>query len=148
MQTKERFKLIPAVYLFLVDGENILLLRRFNTGYEDGNYSLVAGHADGKETMTSAMIREAKEEANIVLDCNKLDLALTMHRWCGDHERVDLFFVADKWEGDVQNMEPNKCDDFSWFPLKQLSGNIIPYIRTAINCYMKGDKYCEFGWND
>ena len=22
------------------------------------------------------------------------------------------------------------------------------YIRTAINCYVQGDKYCEFGWND
>ena len=42
---KNRFKLIPSVHLFLVQGQNILLLRRFNTGYEDGKYSVIAGHS-------------------------------------------------------------------------------------------------------
>jgi len=128
--------------------DNILLSRRFNTGYEDGKYGLVAGHVDGGETMTNAMIREAKEEAGIDLSSSDLSLALTMHRWCGDHERIDLFFVASKWDGDIKNMELDKCDDLSWFSLKQLPKNIIPYIRTAINCYLKGEKYCEFGWDN
>ena len=144
--TKERFKLIPSVYIILIKGNDILLLRRFNTGYEDGKYGLVAGHADGGETMTNAMIREAKEEAGIDLSLSNLSLALTMHRWCGDHERIDLFFVANKWGGDIKNMEPNKCDDLSWFPIRKLPENTIPYIKVAIDCYERGDKYVEFGW--
>ncbi|MFH0856765.1 MAG: NUDIX hydrolase, partial [bacterium] len=47
---KERFKVIPAVYLFLEEDGKILLLRRFNTGYEDGNYAFVSGHLDGGES--------------------------------------------------------------------------------------------------
>ncbi|MEI9913427.1 MAG: NUDIX domain-containing protein [Candidatus Saccharibacteria bacterium] len=53
--SKDKFKLIPAVHLLLVDKDKILLLRRFNTGYEDGKYSVVAGHIDGGEAASSAM---------------------------------------------------------------------------------------------
>ncbi|MGD8997230.1 MAG: NUDIX hydrolase, partial [Anaerolineae bacterium] len=45
----ERFKLVSAVHLFLVRDGQVLLLRRSNTGYEDGNYSVVAGHLNGDE---------------------------------------------------------------------------------------------------
>jgi 8-oxo-dGTP pyrophosphatase MutT (NUDIX family) len=64
---KERFKLIPAVYLILRRNDEVLLLRRANTGYQDGKYSLIAGHLDGDELATEGMIREAKEEAGIVI---------------------------------------------------------------------------------
>jgi len=146
MVDKERFKLIPSVYILLIQDDKILLLRRINTGYEDGNYGLVAGHADGRETMRKAMAREAFEESGIKINTDDLDLVLTMHRWCGDHERVDFFFTVKKYDGEVKIMEPEKCDDLSWFPLNKLPENTIPYIRAAIDCYQKGEGYCEFGW--
>ena len=144
---KERFKLIPEVYLILVKDEKILLSRRFQTGYEDGKYSMVAGHADGKETMREATAREALEEAGIRIDPKKLEHCLTMHRWCIDHERIGLYFTTNKWEGEIKNMEPNKCDDLSWFPLNQLPKNTLPYIQVVIDCYLKGVKYYEYGWD-
>ena len=52
-----------AVHLLLVKDDRVLLLKRYNTGYEDGNYSVVAGHIDGGEDLKTAMIREAREEA-------------------------------------------------------------------------------------
>jgi 8-oxo-dGTP pyrophosphatase MutT (NUDIX family) len=55
---KERFKLIAAVYVLFVRDGMVLMLRRANTGYEDGNYGLVAGHVDGNETLKEAAIRE------------------------------------------------------------------------------------------
>ena len=61
---KVRFQMPVAVHLLLVKEGKILLLRRSNTGYEDGMYSIVAGHIDGDEDVKSAMIREAKENRN------------------------------------------------------------------------------------
>jgi ADP-ribose pyrophosphatase YjhB (NUDIX family) len=142
---KERFKLIPTSHLFLVKGDKILLLRRYNTGYEDGNYSVIAGHLDGNETFREAMIREAKEEADIDIKPEYLEVVHVMHRKSED-ERIDFFFVAKKWEGEPKNMEPQRCDDLRWFELNNLPKNIIPYVKQAIRCFLDGVFYSEHGW--
>jgi ADP-ribose pyrophosphatase YjhB (NUDIX family) len=142
---KERFKLIPTSHLFLVKGDKILLLRRYNTGYEDGNYSVIAGHLDGNETFREAMIREAKEEADIDIKPEYLEVVHVMHRKSED-ERIDFFFVAKKWEGEPKNMEPQRCDDLRWFELNNLPKNIIPYVKQAICCFLDGVFYSEHGW--
>jgi ADP-ribose pyrophosphatase YjhB (NUDIX family) len=144
----ERFKIIPSVYLILEVDDKILLSRRFQTGFEDGKYGLVSGHAEEKETLREALSRETLEEAGITTNPLELEHVLTMHRSCGNHERMDMFFTIDKWSGEIENMEPNKCDDLSWFPIDNLPINTIPYIAKAIDCYVKGIKYCEFGWDE
>lgn len=144
----ERYKIIPSVYLILEKEKKILLSRRFETGYEDGNYGLISGHAEEKETLREALARESLEEAGIKINPLELRHILTMHRFCGDHERMDFFFTTDKIEGEVKNMEPNKCDDLSWFSIDQLPPNTIGYIRKAIECYLNKINYCEFGWEE
>jgi 8-oxo-dGTP diphosphatase len=49
--------LIPSAYLYLKKSNKVLLLRRFNTGYEDGNYSFIAGHLEKNETFSDSIIR-------------------------------------------------------------------------------------------
>jgi len=50
------------VHVFLLRGEEVLLLCRSNTGYEDGKLSVVAGHVEPAETVTQAAVRETREE--------------------------------------------------------------------------------------
>lgn len=123
------------------------MLRRANTGYMDGMYSLVAGHIDGNEALTAATVREAKEESGVTIAPEDLRLKVTMHRR-GDDERLDFFFEPAAWTGELQNMEPGKCDDLSWFPLDALPENTIPYIREAIRCYREDVGYSEVGWGN
>lgn len=148
--SKERFKLIPAVHLILENDGKILLLRRCKTGYEDGNYSLIAGHIDGDEPARQAMSREAYEEGGITIDTNDLRLAVTMHFHSHtegkDNERFNFFFVADVWKEEPTIREPDKCDDLSWFPINKLPDNVVPYVRAALESYRKGIGYVEFGW--
>ncbi len=63
---------IVAAYLVLQKDDQVLLLQRQNTGYEDGNYSVIAGHVEPGETFTQAIIREAREEANVVITQNNI----------------------------------------------------------------------------
>lgn len=142
---QERFKMVTAVHLFLIRDSHILLLRRFNTGYEDGNYSVIAGHLDGNEEVVAAAIREADEEAGILLNPEDVQVVGVMHRQSAD-ERIDFFVTASKWQGEIVNQEPDKCDDLSWFPLHSLPDNTIPYVRQAIRNYCQGKWFDSFGW--
>ncbi len=144
--SKKRFKIIPTVYLILRKGNKILIARRYNTGFHDGDYSFPAGHLDGNETMVSAMIREVKEEVGITLKPEDLRLVHVMHRKESNEERINLFFTAGKWNGKPRIMELHKCDDLNWFKLDNLPKNIIPYIKQVINCLKENRFYSEFGW--
>ncbi len=146
---KKRHQNIPASYLTLIKGNKILLLRRYNTGYEDGNYSMIAGHVDPGETFTQCIIREAEEEAGILLKPKDLEVVHVMHRNSGtseNNERVDVFFIAEKWDGEITNKEPHKCDDLSWFDLDNIPENIIPYIKQVIEGIRNKIYYSEYGW--
>ncbi|MCL4406429.1 MAG: NUDIX domain-containing protein [Patescibacteria group bacterium] len=143
---REYFKFISAVHLFFVRDEKILLLRRFNTGYEDGNYSVPAGHIDGEEKATKAMIRESMEETAIAVKEDQLKMVHVMHRKSID-ERIDFFFEATQWKGEPKIMENNKCDDLRWFPINELPKNMVPYVRAGIENYKNKVLFSEFGWN-
>lgn len=146
MSTHERFRIFIAAYLVLQKRGQVLLLRRFNTGYRDGEYSLVAGHLDGAETAKQSIIREAKEEAGITLKPKDLTVAHVSHRYRPDREYIDIYLTAKKWTGEIKNMEPNKCDDLRWFNTKKLPRNLLPDVRQALGCIEKGEFYGEFGW--
>mgnify|MGYP001447668648 CR=1 FL=1 len=143
--SKSRFKLISAVHIFLIRENNILLLRRYNTGYEDGNYSVIAGHLDGNEEVKAAAIREAYEEAGIRIDPESIEVVGVMHRKSTD-ERIDWFLACEKWDGEITNMEPNKCDQLKWFDLNNLPSNVIPYVARAIHNYKHNQWFDSFGW--
>jgi len=140
-----RSTLIPEAHLLLFRGDHILLLRRQNTGYEDGNYSVIAGHIESDETARQGMAREAFEEAGLIIQPQDLLLCHVMHRRDGT-DRVGFFFRPQEWVGEPRNLEPQKCSDLSWFDMDSLPPNIIPYIRQAIRETLQGSSYSEHGW--
>jgi 8-oxo-dGTP diphosphatase len=142
---KERFKLIPEVHLIIIRDGRILLLLRANTGYEDNKYSVIAGHHDGNESLRVAMVREAREEAGLIIKSEDLKFVHVMHR-NSDQERISFFFVPEKWVGEPENMEPDKCNDLSWFPLGNLPENMVVYVKKVIGYYQENIFYSEFGW--
>jgi 8-oxo-dGTP pyrophosphatase MutT (NUDIX family) len=139
-----RFTYIGSSYLFLVKDGKILLQRRFQTGFEDGNYGVPAGHMDGDETPREACARECVEEIGVALRPEDLTVVHTMYRKAANDERIDFFMTASRYEGEVQNLEPHKCDDLQWFPLDALPDNTIDYVRQAIVAHQKGVTYSEY----
>jgi len=140
-----RFKLPIAVHVFLLCSECVLLLQRHNTGFEDGNYGLPAGHLEPGESVTHAAIRECREEVGIELDPSDLHAIGVTHYTSPAGDGVDFFFIATQWRG-----VPTACAECSavdWYPLDALPNNIIPFVRRAIEKQLIArDWFDEDGW--
>ncbi len=142
----ERFKLVVAVHLILIENGKILLQRRYNTGYEDGNYGVVAGHIDGDESVIKAMQREALEEAGIKIKEEDLEIVHVMHRKSENIESIDYFLTCKSYTGKISIMEKDKCDELKFYDLDKLPINVIPYVRKGIEYYRNNIPFSIYGW--
>ena len=124
----------------------IMLMRRYNTGFGDGQFSFIAGHVEEDELSTATAVREAKEEAGIVLEPADLTFAHILHRQTEDNlTYFDFFFIARRWQGVPTVMEPDKCDGLRWAPITALPENTLPYIRHTVHeIFGKQTAFSEF----
>lgn len=141
----DRVRLKSAVHVFLIRDEQVLLIRRFNTGYHDGDYSVPAGHLNGGEQVIAAAIREIREEVGVDVAPDDIAVVGVMHR-LADDERIDFFLAAIRWAGEPVNCEPHRCDEVRWVDTDALPNNVIPYVRRALRNYQQGCWFDSFGW--
>ena len=134
-----------AAHVLLVRGGSVLLLRRRNTGYEDGRLSLVAGHVEKDEPVTVAALREVHEEVGLALERVRLRVVGVMHRR-SEEERIDFFLACELDGEEPRNAEPEKCAELVWAALEAPPADTIPYIRAALANFRAGRWFEEFGW--
>ena len=66
-----------------------------------------------------------------------------MHDATGD--RVDFYFEATRWSGDLVNNEPEKCEQLLWDYPNDLPPNVTPHVRVAIEAIERGEIFSELG---
>jgi 8-oxo-dGTP diphosphatase len=137
----ERFKLASTANVIFIKDGTVLLLRRFNTGWNDGYYDFVAGHLEKGERVFDAACREALEETGLVITENDLSLVHILHRV--KDEKISFFFAAKSWKGEPENKEPDKCDEVVWHSLVNLPDNIVPHVRQVLEKYQQGITFSE-----
>jgi 8-oxo-dGTP diphosphatase len=141
-----RFKLTGDVHLLLLDGDGkILFGQRRNTGFEDGAWHLPSGHLEAGESVTRALIREAKEEIGVVIAAEDMEFAHVMHN-SSSGGRVAFFFTVRTWCGIPENREPEKCSDLRWFPPGTGPEHMIGYCRVALEHIAVGQTFSIYGW--
>lgn len=146
---KNYFKVTPASYVIFEKNGEVLLLKRANTGYYDGYYSLPAGHFEGNETAKDVACREVMEEVGLKITPEQLELVHLSHRRSPipvAHERIDLFFKARGWEGEPKNAEPHKHGEVKWFAANKLPKQIVPEVKQALSKFLEGENYGDFGF--
>ncbi len=146
MSKRERFKLSLSVFLFLIQDNKVLLIKRGNTGWMDGFYSVPAGALDGNETIESAVVREAREETGVEVDVSDIKLAHTIHCLTHGEEWLGCFFITNKWIGEPKIMEPDKHTEVKWSNIDQLPSEVIPYVKQALDSVSMNIPYSSYGW--
>lgn len=144
---KDRFKTTVAVNLLLRKDDMLLLLKRNNTGIQDGMYNVIAGHLESNELGTEAIIREAKEEASITIDPKDLKFVHFVQRLpqnSNEEEYIDIFYAAENWQGEIKNNEPNKSIEIDWFSIDKLPDNTIPLLPIVLKQINDGKVYSEY----
>lgn len=130
--------------IFERDGQ-VLLMRRCNTGFFDGLFSLPGGHVEPGEAIFDAAVREMNEELGIRLKTTDLALVGVVHRR-SDTNRIDFFVKACRWTGVPVRAEPDKCDVLDWFPVAQLPENTVGYVCSALAERRSPPWVAESGW--
>ncbi|MFJ8165503.1 NUDIX domain-containing protein [Streptomyces sp. NPDC096136] len=139
---------IVGVHLYLEhEGQVLLGLRHPDSAYAGGTHHFLAGHCE-QESAVACLVREAQEEAGLVIDPADVELAHVVHMVDkpGDQPRVGFVFRARHWTGTPEVREPDRCVSWGWWPADALPEPIVPYTRAAIEGIRAGRPYTELGW--
>ena len=131
------FRLIVHTFVFDTAGR-LLLLRRANTGFLDGYYTLPGGHVDRDEEVARAATREVAEE--VCIEVTHVEPLIAMPYRHG----VDFLFEARRWTGAARIGEPEFCDDLRWAPPDRLPDPTAPFVQKALQLRAEGTWYHEF----
>ena len=134
---RDPFVIIVQTLVF-DDADRLLLLRRSNTGFMDGWFSLPGGHRDAGESVLDAARRECKEEACVTV--LKIEPVVVMPYPGG----VDFVFEATRWSGTPSIGEPDKCDVLTFAALDALPEPTTRFVKAALECRGNGVWYREF----
>jgi len=136
-------KLCGYACLILEKDNKIILLKRQNTGFSDGYWALPGGTHETCETFEQTLIREIKEEINIIVKSEDLTLTSILLHPKPDNakfeapEKFGFYFATNSWTGDLNNNEPDKHSDMQWFAIDDLPAKTTEYTKNAVAKYLQ-----------
>lgn len=136
-----------GAHLLIMKGDDVLLMKR-SKGQLKNRFALIAGHVDETETPSMAMIREAKEEIGIQIKPEDLSFLTVLHRPQANYKEskediIEFVFVVQKWAGDIKNLEPDLCNELSFFNINDLPPTATSTVTTAVDCLKTKEPYFE-----
>lgn len=127
-------KKVAVICVFEKEGK-FLFLKRAHTGAADGFYMFPGGHVDEGEALTTAAVRELKEELAITV--SPKDLAFALVEPTPTH--INFFFRVKAFQGTLQNNEPQKHSALAF--LSPDAPDIHPFTRREILALQKGEHF-------
>ncbi|MFF2205223.1 NUDIX domain-containing protein [Streptomyces sp. NPDC058145] len=141
---------IVGVHLYLEDthGRILLGLRHPDSAYAGSLWHFLAGHCEREEAV-SCLVREAQEEAGLVIEPDELELVHLVHLVDSPsaRPRIGLLFRARTWSGSPAVREPDRCVEWRFWNPKDLPADVVPYTRQAIEGVLAGRLYSQTGWD-
>lgn len=135
-------KIQLKVRLIIEQDGRILMLRQ--TSKNGGKHALIGGTVDVGEFPIDALIREAAEEAGLLLEKHQLKLVHTLYKQMRTSSRIVMYFKARRWKGEISSREPKKFKKVLWVPFSELPVNTSPTVKHVLGQFKLGITYSEF----
>lgn len=146
MSERLRYQLSASVFVALVKGFDVCMLKRHGTGWMDGSFSIPAGGLDAGETIAAAAIREANEEVGVRIFPENLKYVHTLHSRTAGTAWLGHFFQATIWQGTPELRGTEKHSNLQWHSINTLPSSTIPYVQEALICIFRNEPYSAYGW--
>lgn len=131
--------------LLVNEKDEYFLLKRANTGWEDGTFTVPSGHIEYMEPPRKAAIRELVEEAGVTAAEEDLIFTHVIFNKSSDGtdtERVSIFFKLTKYEGTPYLAEPEKASEAGWYHKDSLPV-LAKTLDVAMPLFNSGQMYSE-----
>ncbi len=124
-----------------VDGHILLGLRKGSHG--EGEWSFPGGHLEFGETIFETAKREVREETGLNVEKLQLISVADEMRYIKTDNKhyLNIGILAEYMGGDPQVMEPEKCEEWRWFPIDDLPNNMLEGNQMVIRNYKTGIIY-------
>jgi len=130
MKSEEKPKIGMGV--MIKKGGKILIGKRKNS-HGDGTWAFPGGHLENGESFSECLKREIKEECAIDVKNLRFQCVANIIKY-GKHY-VLIGYVADWKKGEPKLMEPDKCEGWEWFDLKNLPSPLFEASKIIIESY-------------
>jgi len=124
---------IGCIVIITNQQNQVLLGKRENVSYRSGYFGLPGGRIEVGEKLVDCVIRELKEEVNIIP--TKVKYVSLIKEYQVKHDFIHFVFRIDNWKGDIINTEPEKCGTWGWYDIKKLPQPMFPGHEKAIELY-------------
>lgn len=135
--------------ILVIRDNKILLLRRVNTGWGDGELIMPGGHSEEGETARQTAVRETQEELGLEVEPESFHL-FAVGNVRTNHEYIVHEFILELRSGETPvNNEPHKCSELVWCDPAELPEDVPGVFRAIIEqCYLGKQSYLEFGYDE
>jgi 8-oxo-dGTP diphosphatase len=115
----------------VVAKDNKILLGKRKGAHGEGNWSFPGGHLEFGESVEECARRELAEETGLKA------LSLRLGPWVSniideDKHYITLFVFINRFAGNLQLLEPNKCEEWEWFECDSLPCPLFPTVQSLI----------------
>ena len=142
--SKTEHRPIVGIGVIIENSEKQILIGK-RKGDHAPYYSIPGGHLEMGESFEEAAIREIAEECNLrIFDPKVISITnnLKTYKQEGKHS-VSVILLVTKFEGQLLNLEPHKCESWEWFNTTKLPKPHFDASEMGIFAYINNVFYSQ-----